>query len=88
MMEFLKYGAVCLLAIGAIAIFICAVKGGKPLKALALNAFARAAVFALINLTTHFTGVHIPLNQWTAAGAVCYGVPAVCAFLLLPLIMK
>lgn len=87
-MEILKYGGIAALIIGALAIFICAVKGGKPIKSLLINAFLGIAVMAAIDLTSKFTGVHVPVNQWTVAGAAGFGVPAVCAFLVLPIIFK
>lgn len=87
-MEFLKYGGMALLGVGALAIFICSIRGGKPLKSLFINALVGVAVLAIIDLTTKYTGVHIPINGYTAIGAVCYGVPAVCGFLVLPLIFK
>ncbi len=85
-MEVLKYSAVILLAAGFIAVTVFSVKSGKAVKTLLLNAFAGATVLAIINLTAKFTGVYIPLNPYTAVGAVCYGVPAVCGFLVLPII--
>ena len=85
-MEVLKYGALILLTVGFIAVTVFSVKSGKAVKTLLLNAFAGAAVRAIINLTAKFTGVYVPLNPYTAAGAVCYGVPAVCGFLILPII--
>lgn len=75
-----------MLIIGALAVLICAVKGGKPLKSLLLNAFLGIAVLAVIDLTSKFTGVHVPINQWTVLGAAGFGVPAVCAFLVLHII--
>lgn len=85
-MEVLKYGAVVLLAVGFITVTVFSVKSGKAVKTLLLNAFAGVAVLAIINLTAKFTGVYVPLNPYTAAGAVCYGIPAVCGFLVLPII--
>lgn len=87
-MEILKYGGIAVLAVGALAVLICAVRGGKPLKSLLLNAFLGIAVMTVIDITAKFTGVHIPVNQWTALGALVYGVPAVCGFLVLPIIFK
>lgn len=88
MVEILKYGGIALIIIGALALFIYAVKGGKALKSLLLNALCGAAVLILINVTARFTGVHIPVNPWTAAGALGFGVPAVCGMLLLPILFR
>lgn len=85
-MEILKYGGITVLAVGALALLIFAVKGGKPFKRLLLNAFMGIAVMAVIDLTAKFTGVHIPINQYTVAGSAVFGIPAVCGYLILPLI--
>lgn len=87
-MDILKYGAIAVLIIGALAVLVSAVKGGKPLKSLLLNAFLGIAIMAAIDLTSKFTGVHVPVNRWTVIGAASFGVPAVCGFLLLPIIFK
>ncbi len=83
-MDFLRYGGIALAAAGGLAVLIFAFKTGKPFRALLLNAFSGLAVLAIINITTRFTGVHIPLNQWTAGLSAGFGIPAVCLFLLLP----
>ena len=46
------------------------------------------AVMAVIDLTAKFTGVHIPVNQYTVTGSAVFGIPAVCGFLVLPIIFK
>lgn len=85
-MEILKYCGIAVTVIGAAAVFISALKGGRGLKKLLINAFFGVGFTALINLTAKFTGIYIPINQWTVAGTACFGVPAVCGFLVLPLI--
>lgn len=87
-MEFLKYGGIALAALGGLAVLIFAFKTGKPFRALLLNALSGLAVLTLIDITTRFTGVHIPVNQWTAGLSAGFGVPAVCLFLVLPVIFK
>ena len=87
-MEFFKYGGISLAALGGLAVLIFAFKTGKPLRALLLNALSGLAVLALVDITTRFTGVHIPVNQWTAGISAGLGVPAVCLFLVLPVMFK
>ncbi len=87
-MNALKYITLGLLIIVSLVIFVFAVKSGKTFKALFLNSFSGGAALALINLTTVFTGVSIPLNLFTALGSLLYGIPSVCGFLILPLIFK
>ena len=60
----------------------------KLMRALLLNALSGLAVLALVDITTRFTGVHIPVNQWTAGISAGLGVPAVCLFLVLPVMFK
>ena len=85
-MEILKYGGIAVLAIGALALLIFAAKTGKLFKTLILNAFMGIAVMAVIDLIAKFTGVHIPVNWWTVGGSAVFGIPAVCGYLILPLI--
>lgn len=87
-MEILKYGGIAVIAVGAVALLIFAAKTGKLFKTLLLNAFLGIAVMAIIDLTAKFTGVHIPVNQYTVAGSAVFGIPAVCGFLILPIIFK
>lgn len=87
-MEVLKYLSIGILVLGAAAILIFCIKGGRPFKYLLLNAAAGAAALTIINLTARLSGVHIPINEWTAAGSLIYGLPAVCGFLFLPMIFK
>ncbi len=85
-MDFLKYGGIALLIIASLAVFVFAVKSKRVFKTLLLNSFSGIVVLIIINLTSKFTGVHIPLNYWTVGGSVLYGIPSVCLFLLLPMI--
>ena len=85
-MDILKYGGIAVIAIGALVLLIFAAKTRKLFKALLLNAFLGIAVMALIDLTAKFTGAHIPVNWWTVTGSAVFGIPAVCGYLILPLI--
>lgn len=87
-MEVLKYLCIGVLALGGAAILLFCIKSGKPFKYLLLNAIAGVAALAVINLTARFSGVHISVNEWTAAGSAIYGLPAVCGFLFLPMIFR
>ena len=75
MMEIIKYGAIILLSAGALAVLVCALRTGKPFKTLLLNFLLSAAAVAVIDLTSKFTGVHIPVNQWTVSGLAAFGIP-------------
>ena len=77
-----------MIAVGAVALLIFAAKTKRFFKTLLLNAFLGITVMAIIDLTAKFTGVHIPVNQYTVAGSAVFGIPAVCGFLILPIIFK
>ncbi len=87
-MEFIKYGEIAILSVGALAVLICAVRTHKPFKALFINFLASAAVTAIIDLTARYTGVNIPINEWTVSGAAVFGVPAVIGIVIMPIIFK
>lgn len=77
-----------MIAVGAVTLLIFAAKTKRFFKTLLLNAFLGLAVMAIIDLTAKFTGVHIPVNQYTVVGSAVFGIPAVCGFLILPIIFK
>ena len=87
-MEFFKYGGIALAVLCGLVLLIFAFKSGKPLRTLLLNALLGISVLILINLTTRFTGVHIPINRWTAGFSAGFGIPAVGLFVMLPLIFN
>ena len=53
-MDVLKYGAITLLSITAIIIIIFAMRSGKPLKSLLINAMLGIAALAVVDITTRF----------------------------------
>ena len=87
-MEFFKYGGIALAVLFGLVLLIFAFKSGKPLRILLLNALLGISMLILINLTTRFTGVHIPINRWTAGFSAGFGIPAVGLFVMLPLIFN
>lgn len=85
-MEFLKYSVIVLLGIASFLIFVFSIKSKKFLRIIMFNAFMGLALLSLIDLTAKFTGVYIPVNQYTVSGGAVLGVPALCGFLLLKFI--
>lgn len=85
-MDFLKYGAIIVLAVTELIILILAIKTRKPFKCLFLNALCGILVIVLLNLTKKYTGVLIPVNEYTVIGSATLGIPAVIGFLVLNLI--
>ena len=82
-METLKYVTIIMLSVFTLIIFGFAIKSKKPLRLLAFNAFLGIVLLAIINLTARFTGVYIPINEYTVAGCGVFGLPAVSIFLIL-----
>ncbi len=80
-METLKILCLSLLGITAFMIFIFALKSKKPFKVLLFNAFMGLTLLAIIDLTSKFTGVYIPINEYTVTGSAVFSIPALCAFL-------
>lgn len=87
-MEILKYSGITLLVISSITVFVFSVRGKKPVKTLFLNSALGIIITFLIHFTYKFTGVNIPINQYTVLGATLYGITAVCGFLIMPIIFK
>ena len=86
-MDFLKYAVYILLGITYFYILILSIKSRKPFRFLFLNALCGVCVILLINLTQKFTGVFIPINQYTVVGSSTLGIPAIIGFLILNFII-
>ncbi|MCQ2455162.1 MAG: pro-sigmaK processing inhibitor BofA family protein [Clostridia bacterium] len=75
-----------LLGISSIVVFMLSFYSGKALKRIILNAVFGILIMAGINLTSKFSGVHIPINPVTALGIGIFSIPAVIGFLMLNII--
>jgi hypothetical protein len=84
--EIIKYISLGVLGVYALIMLIIAILSRKPIRLLLLNAMLGAAAFLCIELTRRLSGVHIPLNEFTASSASLLGVPAVCGLLVLKVI--
>ncbi len=71
------------LAILELVIIGLAVYSGKPIKRLVINAILGLIVLAIIDLTTKYSGVKIPINIFSIVGITAFSLPAVIGFLLL-----
>lgn len=85
-MSFLKYFFVAVLIIFAITILFISVYSRKPIRTLLLNSGLGLSVLIIIKLTEKYTGVSIPINEYTATLSASFGLPAICSFLLLRII--
>lgn len=60
-----------------IVLLVLAALTKKPFKALLFNALSGIFLFAVIDLTSAFSGLWIPVNEFTAAAAGLGGVPGI-----------
>ena len=88
MILIIKYFCLALISISFLLIFGFSFGSGKPFKHLFANAFLGYLALAVIILTEKFTGVHIAVNPYTVIGSGVFGIPAVCFFSLMDLILK
>ncbi len=78
---------IVVLSIFVLCIVFFAIKSHKFFKTLIFNAFMGICVLAIINLTSKLTGLYIPLNWYSVGGSAIFGIPAVCLFLILQIIV-
>lgn len=81
-MEFLKIFFLSLLGLTALILLIMALYSKSFIKTLFFNAVSGIGILIIINLTSKFTGVHIPLNYYTVSAAGVLGLPAVLGLLI------
>ncbi len=66
---------------------ILSILSGKPIRTVIFNAFLGIVTLAIINLTSDYTDVYLPINIYTVCGSAVFGIPAICFFLILKLII-
>lgn len=67
-------------------LFFC-LKSGKPIKNLLLSAICGIAAIIAVNLTTRFSGVHIPVNPYSVVSSSIFGIPAVCGMVIMGMLI-
>jgi len=82
-MDVLKYIFSGLICITTLVIFVLALKSRKFVSTLLINAVLGWGSIAIIDLTSKFTGVYIPINCWTVSVGGIFGTPGVVGLLLL-----
>ncbi len=87
-MDFLKYGVITLLCVSYTIILILAIKSRKPLRFILSNAIFGVFILFLMHFTRRFTGVSLPINEYTVIGSSSLGIPAIIGFLFLNFILK
>ncbi len=82
-MDVLKYIFLGLICITILIILIFALKSRKFVSTLLINLIFGWGAIAIIDLTSIFTGVYIPINYWTVSAGGIFGTPGVVGLLLL-----
>ncbi len=86
-MKILFYFIIAVISIVCIYILFLSLKSKKPIKFLFINAFFGVLVLFLINFTSKYTGVNLPINQYTLIGGSVLGIPSSIGFLILNFLM-
>ena len=86
-MNIILIAAIAVLSVFALALLIFHIRSRRPLRSILLNAALGIAALTVINLTSRFTGVHIPVNWFSVGGSGIFGLPAVFALLILQMII-
>lgn len=82
-MKYLSIAAISVFSLSAAALLVLHIKSRRPLRSAAVNMILGIAALAAVNLCAGFTGVRIPLNIYTLPGSAIFGIPAVCAFVVI-----
>ena len=86
-LENLKISIIILLSVSAFLIMIFTLLSKRPFKTIFINIFINLTVLLIIDTTTKYSGVRIPINLYTLIGCTVYGTPCIVGYLLLPLIL-
>ena len=63
------------------------IKSRRPLRSAAINAVLGLAALFAVNLTSRFTGVHIPVNIYTVPSSAVFGIPACAALVIMQMLL-
>lgn len=84
----MKTVVIILLAVGALAVYITAVKSGHFFKSLISTVFQGLASLLAVNVIGLLTGVTVALNWYTIAFSCVFGTPACIALLFLDTLFR
>lgn len=85
-MGFLGVFSICVLSVCLLAVLIICLKSGRFIKSLFLNAIIGILVLVAINLLSRYTGIKIPVNEYTVPFCALCGIPGIILFIMLPII--
>lgn len=77
---------ICLCFIYGFLYFIFAVATKKPFKTILFYAFLGLAGLMVVDLTSKFSGIYIPINPYTVGASAALGLPGTITLLLLRMI--
>lgn len=86
-MNIILIAAIAVLSVFTLALLVFHIRSRRPLRSILLNAALGIAALIIINLTSRFTGVHIPINWFSVGGSGIFGLPAVFTLLILQMII-
>lgn len=86
-MKILIISAIAVLGISALILLLLHIRTLKPVRSILLHAGIGLAFLVAVNLLSRFTGIKIPVNLYSVLSSAVLGVPAVCGFLILNLIL-
>lgn len=84
----MKAIVIILFAVGALAVYITAVKSGHFFKSLIISIFQGLASLLAVNVVGLVTGVTIALNWYAVISASIFGTPACIALLFLDTLFR
>lgn len=85
-MQFVKIFVIALFCIGEMVILYFSFMGRKPIKILFVNALLGLGTLVILKLLEGFSGIFIPINQYTVVASATMGIPATLGILILRLI--
>jgi hypothetical protein len=87
-MEVFKIVCISLFVIYLIAIIVLAMREKRPVVTLLVFAGIGIGLLLVINLTSKFTGVYLPINSYTVGASAAGGAAGIIALLLLRVIFE
>ena len=86
-MKILGIAVASLSGVFALLLLFLHIKSRRPVRSEAINTALGIAALFTVNLTARFSGVYIPVNIYTLPGAALFGIPAVCVFVIIQMIV-
>lgn len=86
-MGFFGIFVISVLSVCLMAVLIICLKSGRFIKSFFLNGIIGIIVLIIINLLSRYTGVRIPVNEYTVPFCALCGIPGIILLTLLPLII-